>query len=245
MITKQNCNSPEFLESVNLAIGEEILVDKPLNWSSFKVIHELRKALGVKKAGHAGTLDPRATGLLIVCIGKSTKKIISFQDLGKVYTGTIKLGESTPSMDGETEVSETRSIEGITSQDVMAQIPKFTGLITQIPPMYSAVNHNGTKLYKLARKGRTVERNERQVTITSFEITDIQFPFVSFRIACSKGTYIRVIAHDLGEALGCGGYLTSLRRESIGEYRAEDAFTPDELRLWGKEHSTTLHKQIT
>lgn len=210
--------------------GEAILIDKDYRWSSFKVIHEFRKVAGVRKMGHAGTLDPLATGLLIVCTGKMTKQIDTFQNLPKIYTGTITLGKSTPTMDAESQPDAEFGLEGVTEEKIRALLPEFTGEIEQIPPMYSAVNHAGKKLYEIARKGKTVHREPRKVHIYKYEITGISLPEVKFEIACSKGTYIRVLAHDLGARLGCGGYLTELRRTAIGEYRVEDAFTIHELR---------------
>lgn len=210
--------------------GEAILIDKDYRWSSFKVIHEFRKVAGVRKMGHAGTLDPLATGLLIVCTGKMTKQIDTFQNLPKVYTGTITLGKSTPTMDAESQPDAEFSLDGITAEKIRAVLPEFTGEIEQVPPMYSAVNYAGKKLYEIARKGKTVHREPRKVTVTRFEITEINLPEVKFEVECSKGTYIRVLAHDLGARLGCGGYLSELRRTAIGEHRVEDAFTIHELR---------------
>lgn len=218
------------LSKESFAKGESILIDKDYRWSSFKVIHEFRKVVGVRKMGHAGTLDPLATGLLIICSAKMTKKISTFQDLPKVYTGTIYLGKTTPTMDAESQPSEEKSIEGITEEQIREAVLTFTGEIEQVPPMYSAVNHQGKKLYEIARKGKTVHREPRKIHIYKFEITEIALPEVKFEVECSKGTYIRVLANDLGAVLGCGGYLSELRRTAIGEYRVEDAFTIHELR---------------
>ncbi|MCE1189088.1 MAG: tRNA pseudouridine(55) synthase TruB [Ignavibacteria bacterium] len=209
--------------------GASVLIDKPYKWSSFKVIHELRKKTGIRKAGHAGTLDPHATGLLIVCSHRHTKRINDFQDLSKEYTGTIRLGQNTPSMDTETAISEERSIEHLSADMIIDAAKQLTGDILQVPPMYSACNHKGKKLYELARKGKTIERAPRPIKVYSFDITTIELPDIHFRVHCSKGTYIRVLAHDIGELLHCGGHLTGLRRTAIGEYRVEDAFTPEEF----------------
>lgn len=209
--------------------GAVLLFDKPLGWSSFKVIHEVRKRLGVRKAGHAGTLDPKATGLLIVCSNRKTKTIDSFMGLDKEYTGVFRLGQRTPSMDTETEVCEELPFEHITSADIEKAVQQFTGEIEQVPPMYSACNYKGKKLYELARKGKTIERQARIVSIKEFEITNIALPFVHFRVACSKGTYIRVLADDFGKALGCGSYLVALRRTKIGGFSVAEAFTSDDL----------------
>lgn len=207
--------------------GEEILIDKPFGWSSFKVVYEVRKAAGVKKVGHAGTLDPLATGLLILCTGKKTKEISKFQEQIKVYTGTITLGKRTPSMDLETEVTEELPFNHITEEDIFKIRDNFLGKILQIPPMYSAVKHQGKSLYQLARKGKVIERETREAEIFGFEIFDIKLPLFSFRITCSKGTYIRAIADDLGRLLNCGGVLSSLRRTNIGNYNVNNAITVD------------------
>ncbi len=225
MISKSN---PKF-EDLFSTVGDAILIDKPLLWSSFKVIYFLRKNSVVKKAGHAGTLDPLATGLLIVCTAKKTKEIYTYQDQGKQYTGSFMLGKTTPSMDAESEVSEEKDFSHVTNEMIYDTVNQFSGEISQVPPMFSAVNYKGKKLYKLARKGKVVERAPKIVTIHNFEITEISLPFVKFKIDCSKGVYIRSIAHDFGQALGCGAYLTELRRTKIGDYSVDDAFTPDEL----------------
>jgi tRNA pseudouridine55 synthase len=206
-----------------------ILIDKDADRSSFNIVYKLRKITGVKKIGHAGTLDPKATGLLILCTGKKTKEISKFQDLKKVYTGIITLGKKTPSMDSETGVLEEKSTGDITSEKIEEVRKTFLGKILQLPPMYSAIKHKGKSLYKYARKGVEIERQLREVEIYDFEITKYIEPDVHFKITCSKGTYIRVIADDFGNKLGCGGYLKKLRREAIGEYSADNAFTIDEF----------------
>lgn len=222
VITRENGNNitPDF------TAGEVFLIDKPRRWSSFKVIHEVRKYCGTRKVGHAGTLDPMATGLLIICTGKKTKSITEFQDLGKTYTGVITLGKKTPSMDAETEVTEEKDYSHVTPEMIEEVRKTFMGETEQIPPMYSAVNYGGKKLYKFARAGREVKREPRKIVVTEFEITEISLPEIRFRIGCSKGTYIRVIADDFGSKLGCGAYLTELRRTKIGDYDVEDAFSP-------------------
>jgi len=212
-------------------LGETILIDKPFGWTSFHVVHKIRKAVRVKKVGHAGTLDPMATGLLIICTGKKTKEISKYQDLEKTYTGTITLGKSTPSMDLETEVIEEKSIIGITEENILIQKEKFIGEIFQIPPMYSAVKYKGKSLYKFARKGKTVEREPRKVIVTKFNINEIKLPDIFFEISCSKGTYIRAIANDLGKNLGCGAVLSSLRRTKIGDFNVEDAIQVEEFKI--------------
>jgi len=225
MITKQTGD----FSTVDFVSGETLLIDKPLHWSSFKVIHKLRQIIGVKKIGHAGTLDPLASGLLIICTGKKTKQISTFQDLQKIYTGTITLGGVTASMDSEKEVTDHKPFNFITEEEILAAKKLFEGEIEQTPPMYSAVNYGGKKLYELARKGKTVERSSRSITVYSFSITNIELPEIDFEITCSKGTYIRVLANDLGEKLGCGAYLSCLRRTAIGDFSVSDALTVEEF----------------
>lgn len=232
MITKETTDT----SGIDFNKGEVILIDKSLYKTSFNVIYKIRKAAGIKKAGHAGTLDPRATGLLIICTGKRTKEISSFQDLEKTYTGIITLGKTTPSMDSETDFVEEKGIEGITESDIRRVRDLFLGEIMQVPPMYSAVKFKGKSLYKYARKGIELKREPRKITIYQFNITKIELPDVHFEITCSKGTYIRVIAHDFGEELGCGGYLSALRRTRIGSHRVENAFTMDEFETFAQSN---------
>jgi len=222
------------LLNTDYASGEVILIDKEKGKSSFNIIYRIRKIVNVKKVGHAGTLDPAATGLLIVCVGKKTKEIYKYQDLNKIYAGTIELGKQTPSMDGETEFIEEKDFSYVSYEMIEEARKSFLGEIKQIPPMYSALKQNGKRLYKLARKGVEVERKPREITIYDFEITRIELPEIDFKIRCSKGTYIRVIANDFGEKLNCGGYLKLLRREAIGEFKVDDAITVDELREMNK-----------
>ncbi|MEJ2614104.1 MAG: tRNA pseudouridine(55) synthase TruB [Ignavibacteriaceae bacterium] len=225
MITNDTTDYSKF----NFDLGETILIDKPFRWTSFHVVHKIRKAVGVKKVGHAGTLDPMATGLLIICTGKKTKEIIKYQELEKTYTGIITLGKTTPSMDLETGIIEEKSFDNITEEKIFEAKEKFTGQIFQIPPMYSAVKYKGKSLYKLARKGKTVKREPREVFVSKFNITKINLPDIFFEISCSKGTYIRVIANDLGTILGCGAVLSSLRRTKIGNYNVENALSFDDF----------------
>lgn len=212
--------------------GEVILIDKPQGFTSFDVIRYLKKNLRgqFKKIGHAGTLDPMATGLLILCTGKETKNIHKYQDASKKYSGTLKLGASTPSLDKETEEDASCSIEQITPEKIHHAAKSFEGQITQIPPMYSALRHQGKRLYELARKGEEVKRKERTVEIFDFHITDINLPYVNFEVHCSKGTYIRTLAADLAEKMDNLAYLTALRRTAIGSYEAADALSPEELK---------------
>ncbi len=225
MITKETINPL----NADFQKGEAILIDKPSGWSSFKAVYEVRKAAAVRKVGHAGTLDPMATGLLILCTGKMTKEISRFQDKEKTYTGVILLGKTSPSMDLESEVTEEKPYQAITEDQVFSAREKFLGDIIQTPPMYSALKVNGKRLYQLARQGKSVEREPRKVNVSKFEITEISLPEIHFEISCSKGTYIRVIAHDFGQVLGCGALLSSLRRTKIGEFSVESALTPSEF----------------
>ena len=208
-----------------------ILVDKPLGWTSFQAVKKVKYGLKAKKIGHAGTLDPLATGLLIICTGKMTKQIDGIQAQTKEYTGTIVLGASTPSIDLETAIDTTYPTEHITEALIYEAALAFTGEITQTPPLYSAVKIDGKRAYEIARKGGEAEIKSRQVQVYAFEITDIQMPNVQVRIACSKGTYIRSMARDFGLHLGSGAYLTNLRRTKIGDYRVEDALHPQDIPL--------------
>ncbi len=212
-----------------LQTGSVFLFDKEKGKTSFDIIRDIRRKINIKKVGHAGTLDPAATGLLIVCTGKKTKEIYLFQEMPKTYTGIITLGKTTPSMDAETEPSEIKKVEGISEEDIEKVRQSFLGEIEQIPPMYSAIKHKGQSLYKYARKGIEIKREPRKVSIYNFEIKKINLPEISFKIKCSKGTYIRVIANDFGNTLGCGGYLSELRRSQIGDYSVDEAITSSDL----------------
>ena len=206
--------------------GEIILIDKPFEWTSFDVVKKVRNTIRIKKVGHAGTLDPLATGLLVLCTGKMTKKIENIQADEKEYTGELILGGTTPSYDLETAIVPTLNtgIDPPSINQISAAAKLFTGTIQQVPPVYSAIQVNGERLYKKARKGETVEIQARQVHVKEFEIASFTFPKVEFRIVCSKGTYIRSLAHDLGQALGTGAYLSVLRRTRIGDLSIENAF---------------------
>ena len=217
------------LQNLDYTSGQVILIDKPVNWTSFDVVNKIRRVIKVKKVGHAGTLDPLATGLLIVCTGKKTKEISEYQEQRKKYTGIITLGKSSPSMDLATEVTEKLLPENLTEEKILEVRNKFLGKIEQIPPMFSAIKYRGKSLYKLARAGKEVERNPRQVEIFSFDITKIDLPDIHFEISCSKGTYIRVIANDFGNELECGGILSRLRRTQIGDYNVDNALSVDEF----------------
>ena len=216
--------------------GQIILFDKPLGWTSFQVVNSarwtLRKKFALKKikVGHAGTLDPLATGLLVLCTGAFTKRIQQIQKERKEYTGTITLGATTPSYDLETPVDQTYPTEHLTKADILKATSDFTGRIEQRPPVFSAIKKDGKRLYEYARKGKEVEVNSREIEIYEFEITGVSMPEIHFRVVCSKGTYIRSLAHDFGRSLKSGGHLSSLRRTKIGAYSVDNAMTPDEFR---------------
>lgn len=216
-----------------LKAGGVLLVDKPYKWTSFDAIHKIKIALRAK-IGHAGTLDPLATGLLICCTGDFTKKIATYQQLPKEYTGIFHLGAVTETHDLESEPSNFQPYEHLTEQQLKDAVVPFTGNILQTPPIHSAIKKDGKRAYDLARKGIAMEMEARPVTISVFEITAIQLPEVHFRVVCSTGTYIRSLAHDFGQALGCGAYLQELRRTKIGEFSVENALTPDEWKAHWK-----------
>lgn len=228
-------NEPPALSNVDFQAGTTLLVDKPQGWTSFDVVNKirfrLRKITGVKriKVGHAGTLDPMATGLLIICCGKFTKKLHSFQGLDKEYTGTFKLGASTPSYDAETEEDHQFPYEHINATNIEQARKKFLGDIAQVPPMFSAIKVDGQPLYKKARKGEFIEIQPRPVHIFDLELRIHELPEVNFRMHCSKGTYVRSFAHDIGKELDSGAYLTELRRTKIGDYKIEDAWQLEKL----------------
>ncbi len=207
--------------------GKMLLIDKPLHWTSFDVVRKVRNAIGIKKVGHAGTLDPLATGLLIICTGKFTKRINELMIKEKTYTGTITLGATTPTYDGESDRENEKDISGISEEQIQHTIVQFTGLIQQRPPIYSAIKKAGERAYELARRGEEVEMEARPVNIHSFMIKRIALPQLDFEITCSTGTYIRSIAHDFGQALGCGGFLSALRRTAISEHKVDDGVTLD------------------
>ena len=203
--------------------GEVLLIDKPQGWTSFDVVNKLRRAAGGLKMGHAGTLDPLATGLLIVCTGRKRKEIERFTGLDKEYVAEFLLGVETPSYDTETEPVAQRDASGITVEQVAGVLAEFVGPRMQTPPMWSAVKVGGRRLYSLARKGVEIERPARPVTVHAMELLGAALPRVTVRISCSKGTYIRSLAHDIGLRLGCGACMSGLRRTRIGPYSVEDA----------------------
>ena len=213
--------------------GQVLLIDKPLGWTSFQAVNKIKWAVKSKfslkkiKIGHAGTLDPLATGLLLVCTGKFTKKIEQLQGAEKEYTGTITLGATTPSYDLETDVNATYPVKHITKESIGIAVSSFVGEIEQRPPIYSALKKDGKRLYEYARAGQEITIKKRKVSITAFEITQINLPDIEFRIRCGKGTYIRSLAHDFGIALRSGGHLSALRRTKIGDYNVNKAMDPN------------------
>tara|TARA_R110002012_G_scaffold312248_1_gene522626 strand:- start:195692 stop:196387 length:696 start_codon:yes stop_codon:yes gene_type:complete len=217
----------------NFQAGQILLIDKPLHWTSFQAVNklrwEIRHAFNIKKikVGHAGTLDPLATGLLIICTGKMTKQINIYQGQDKEYTGTIVLGGTTPSYDLETEIDKTFPTEHITEDLIHQATKQFIGEIDQFPPVFSAIKKEGKRLYEFARAGEDVEISSRRIQISTFEITKIDGLNVAFRVVCSKGTYIRSLAHDFGKALNSGAHLSVLRRTKIGDFHVDDALSPE------------------
>ena len=206
------------------------LVDKPPGMTSFGVVKKVRWALGVKKVGHAGTLDPMATGLLIVLVGRgATRQQDRFMGLPKVYTGTVRLGETTASFDADTPVEETRDAGAVTDAQIADGVAQLTGEIQQVPPVYSAIKRGGERLYKKARRGETVEIQPRPTTVYRFDVVERRGPDLDVRVECSKGTYVRSLAHDLGQIVGAGGHLVALRREAIGPFGVAEAWGLDAL----------------
>lgn len=209
--------------------GRVILINKPLRWTSFDAVKKVRIATGITKVGHAGTLDPLATGLLIICTGKFTKRINEYMGWQKEYTGTITIGATTPTFDKESEPENHSDYSHLTERQIKEATTAFIGEIEQYPPLHSAVKKDGKRLYEYARKGQQVEVEARKVTIEIFEITSISLPEIQFRVVCSTGTYIRSLANDFGHALGTGGYLSNLCRTRIGKFELSDAQSPDEF----------------
>lgn len=208
--------------------GSVLLFDKPLHWSSFKLVKKVKYVTKAARVGHAGTLDPLATGLLIVCTGKCTKMIDQIQSQAKAYTGTFTFGHTTPSYDLETEFDESFEYADITEEELKAAASYFTGEVLQIPPVYSAIKVNGTRAYKFARAGKEVEIKQRAINIDTFNISG-QLPDIGFEVHCSKGTYIRTLANDFGKHLNSGSHLSELRRTKIGDYDVKDAFNIEEF----------------
>jgi tRNA pseudouridine55 synthase len=207
------------------AEGKVLLIDKPLTWTSFDAVKKIRILTRISKIGHAGTLDPLATGLLIICTGKFTKKINEYMAREKEYTGSFTLGATTPTYDRESEPMDFKPIDQLTAEKIREATKQFTGEIFQMPPIHSAIKIEGKPAYIMARKGQDVKMEPRKVTISKFEITSLDLPVVHFKVVCTTGTYIRSLAYDYGQALGCGAYLSSLCRTRIGEFRVEDAMS--------------------
>ena len=220
----------------NFEQGQVLIIDKPLRWTSFDVIQKLRKITGIRKIGHAGTLDPLATGLLIICTGKFTKRINEFMAQEKEYTGTFTVGATTTTYDLESERENLKPFDYITAENIESARVNFIGGILQIPPAHSAIKIGGKRVYELARQGKEVKLEPRKITIKEFEITKIQLPLVYFRVVCSTGTYIRSLAFDFGGVLGCGAYLSSLCRTRIGEFTLEKALSVETFEKKVKEN---------
>ena len=212
--------------------GQVLLINKPLEWTSFDVVRKIRNTIKIKKVGHAGTLDPLATGMLILCTGKFTKRINEYMAQEKEYTGTITLGATTPTYDLESEPTDLKDYSSVTPEQLQEIARQYTGELLQVPPMHSAIKKDGKRVYELARKGQTIELDPRKITIKEFEITNIEMPVVHFRVVCSTGTYIRSLANDVGKAAGCGAYLSSLCRTRIGAFTLNKAMTMDEAMEW-------------
>lgn len=229
--------------AAELKKGGVILVDKPYKWTSFDAVNSLKISLRAK-IGHCGTLDPLATGLLICCTGEMTKQISSYQQLPKEYTGIVHLGATTASYDLESEPQDFKLYEQITEEQIADAVKQLTGDILQVPPVHSAIKKDGKRSYDLARAGKDVVLEARPVTIGEFEVTLIKLPEIHFRVVCSTGTYIRSLAHDLGQLLGCGGYLQELRRTKIGNFKVEDALTPSEWKEWWLPAEKRIKKDI-
>lgn len=226
---EQALDRNENFQLSSLESGDVILINKPLQWTSFDVVKKIRNAIKIKKVGHAGTLDPLATGLLIVCTGKLTKKINEYMAQEKEYTGTFTLGATTPTYDLESEPQNFQSIDAITSEKIIETAKKFVGEIMQTPPIHSAIKQKGKPVYLLARKGADVKLEPRKIIIHQFEITNIELPVISFKVVCITGTYIRSLANDFGAALGCGAYLSSLCRTRIGSFTLDQSISIDEF----------------
>lgn len=230
--------------------GQVLLIDKPMEWSSFQAVNALKWAIRKKfdlnkkfKIGHAGTLDPLATGLLLICTGKFTKKIPELQGQVKEYTGTFTLGGTTPSYDLETAIDRIYPMEHLTEERIKMTTLSFIGKIEQFPPVFSAIKKDGKRLYEFARKGESVEIPSRTIEIFEFEIIKIHLPKVDFRVVCSKGTYIRSLAHDFGKALDSGAHLTALRRTKIGDFNVNNAQSPNEFKDWLEQNTDSINSK--
>jgi len=215
--------------------GQVLLINKPLEWTSFDVVRKIRSLIKIKKVGHAGTLDPLATGLLILCTGKFTKRINEYMAQEKEYTGTFTFGSVTPTYDLESEPQDFKDYSSVTPEKLQAVAQQFTGELLQVPPMHSAIKKDGKRVYELARKGQTIELEPRKITIKEFEFTAVELPVVHFRVVCTTGTYIRSLANDVGVAAGCGAHLSSLCRTRIGNFTLDTSMTMPQAEQWIKE----------
>jgi tRNA pseudouridine55 synthase len=230
--------SPDYLKHGDPGFfekGQVLLIDKPARWTSFDVVNKIRRLAKAKKVGHAGTLDPLATGLLILCTGKLTKRISEYMTREKEYTGSFVLGATTPTFDLESEPENHKELTGFSTEALQTAVGKFTGEVWQVPPIHSAIKKDGKRVYALARKGEEVILDPRKVFIKEYEITGIDLPVVRFRVVCSTGTYIRSLAHDTGATIGCGAYLSSLCRTRIGEFSLKDAMNMDQAEIYIRE----------
>ena len=223
--------------------GEVVLIDKPLQWTSFDAVKKIRILTGISKVGHAGTLDPLATGLLIICTGTFTKKISTYMGMEKEYTGSITLGATTSTYDLESAPENLKDTSHISAENIYNATKKFVGEIFQTPPIHSAIKKDGKPVYLLARKGATVQLEPRKITISLFEITKISLPEIYFKVVCSTGTYIRSLANDFGIALETGGHLSSLRRTKIGDFSVDDAASPQQFEEKIKEMKAISERQ--
>ncbi len=235
-MTEKNQKRPTRNRTVFEDPGSVLLLDKPKGWTSFDVVKIVRQLLRVKRAGHAGTLDPMATGLLIVCTGKKTKEVGTYVANEKEYEAELLLGASTATYDGEAAVESVGSVEGITNSLIENVLNEFVGKQRQVPPMHSAVKVGGKRLYKYARKGKVIRRDPRTIEIRSITPVNIRIPRVQLRIVCSKGTYVRSLAHDIGKRLGCGAFLKELRRTRIGKYEVSHTMSIDDVASLAKNH---------
>ncbi|WP_114789964.1 tRNA pseudouridine(55) synthase TruB [Niabella yanshanensis] len=234
----------EDLQTIDFAEGAVLLIDKPLDWTSFDAVRKIRNLIKIKKVGHAGTLDPLASGLLIVCTGKFTKRINEYMAQEKEYTGTFTLGATTPTYDLESEPVNIQSINHLSVTDIENATAGFLGEIDQVPPIHSAIKIDGKRVYELARKGVDVKLEPRKITIKEFEVNASALPIVSFRVVCTTGTYIRSLANDFGGALGCGAYLSSLRRTRIGAFTTEEAVTMETFEKVMRERKAKASDQL-
>jgi len=230
ILEKKTLNQKNFEEGKDKDEQDRVLlIDKPYDWTSFDVVRKVRNVLKIRKIGHAGTLDPLASGLLILCTGKFTKKINEYMASEKEYIGSFTLGATTPTYDLESEPENFLPCDHLTEPEIVQSTAPFTGDILQVPPMHSAIKKDGKRVYKLARQGKEIELEPRKIQIKEFVITKIELPLVHFRIVCSTGTYIRSIANDYGKVLGCGAYLSGLVRTRIGEFELKDAVKVGDL----------------